>query len=72
MTPEPTLRRIGILSPFDEARALIDRWERDNPDAFRLALVMVVPDGFEYQFTGELTPSEAVGLFFRCAQLAAE
>ena len=67
------LRRIDApVSCFAEARDTLSRWEKHNPDAVRIALVIVVPDGFEYDFTGELTDSEAVGLFFRCAQLASE
>lgn len=69
----PALTRIDApLSPFDEARAEITRWEKKYPDGIFLALVMVVSDGFEYTLTGERTTTEAAGVFFRAAQLAAE
>lgn len=72
MSDEVTLRRIGVLSPFDEARAEITRWEKEYPDAIRLALIVNMQDGFEYTVTGEASVSEAAGLFFRAAQLVAE
>ena len=66
------LRRVGVLSPFDEARAEIARWEKAYPDADHIALVVNTPDGFEYTVTGRATVSEVAGLFFRAAQLVAE
>lgn len=67
------LRRIDApVSCFEEARETLARWEKCNPDAVRLALILVVPDGFEYDITGETMVSDAAGLFFRCAQLACE
>jgi len=69
---EPVLRRVGVLSPFDEARAEIDRWEKEYPDAIYFAMIVNAPDGFEYTVTGENSVSEAVGIFTRAAALAAE
>ena len=66
------LRRLGVLSPFDEARAEITRWEKEYPDAINIALIVNTPDGFEYTVTGQTTISEVAGLFFRAAQLVAE
>jgi hypothetical protein len=66
------LRRVGVLSPFDEARAEIARWEKEYPDTLYFAMVVNTPRGFEYTVTGENTVSEAAGIFFRAAQLAAE
>ena len=71
-TPPVELRRVGVLSPFDEARAEIARWEKEYPDAFQIALIIRSGDGFEYSITGETTTTEAAGVFFRAAQLAAE
>lgn len=72
MTDPVALRRLGVISPFDEARGWIDRWEKEHPDAIALALIVNVPDGFEYTVTGQHTVSEVAGLFFRAAQLVAE
>lgn len=71
--PDPiTLRRLGVLSPFDDARQWIDRWEKEHPDAHYIALLVNTPEMFEYSITGETTQTEAAGIFFRAAQLAAE
>ena len=69
---EPVLRRVGVLSPFDEARAGVARWEKEYPDAIYLALIVNAPEGFEYTVTGQTTVSEVAGIFFRAAQLVAE
>lgn len=66
------LRRIGVLSPFDEARAEITRWEKEYPDVCYVALIVNTPEMFEYTITGDRTVTEAVGLFYRAAHLAAE
>ena len=73
MTDPVALRRLGVLSPFDEARAEVMRWEKEYPDAVFVALVVLSPDnGFEYTLTGQRTITEAVGIFTRAAHLAAE
>lgn len=73
MTEPVELRRVGVLSPFDEARAEITRWEKEYPGALFIASIVYVPDnGFEYTLTGERTTNEAVGIFTRAAMLAAE
>ncbi|MCR4302129.1 MAG: hypothetical protein NUV51_11000 [Sulfuricaulis sp.] len=66
------LRRLGVLSPFDDARQWVDRWEKECPDAIYIALLVNTPGGFEYAITGQTTQTEAAGIFFRAAQLAAE
>ena len=66
------MRRLGVLSPFDEARAEVTRWEKEYPDMLNIALIANTPEGFEYTITGQTTVSEAAGLFFRAAQLVAE
>lgn len=70
--PAAELRRIGVLSPFDEARATITQWEKDCPAARRISLIMQDGGDFAYSITGKLTTTEAVGIFFRAAHLAAE
>ena len=60
------------MSPFAEARAWIDKWEKQYPDTHYFAIIVNVPDGFEFAITGESNVSEAAGIFFRAAQLAAE
>lgn len=75
MAEEQKLRRVGVpepLSSFEEARKELVRWEKEYPDMLYIALVAYTPDGFEYTITGERTVSEAVGLFYRAAHLAAE
>ena len=72
MTDPVALRRLGVISPFDEARAEITRWEKEYPDALYFAMIVNSPDGFEYTVTGQHTVSEVAGLFFRAAQLVAE
>ena len=66
------LRRVGVLSAFDEARAEIARWEKEYPNAIYVAMIVNTPDGFEYTVTNEATVSEVAGIFFRAAQLVAE
>ena len=72
MSDAPTLRRIGVPTAFDEARAEIARWEAEYPNALQIAMIVREPDGFEYSITGETILTEAAGIFFRAAQLAAE
>lgn len=70
--PAAELRRLDVLSPFNEARATIAQWEKDHPTARRISLIMQDGDDFGYSITGKLTTTEAVGIFFRAAHLAAE
>ncbi len=72
MTDPVALRRLGVLTPFDEARAEIARWEKEYHDTLSIALIVNTPAGFEYTVTGQQTVSEVAGLFFRAAQLVAE
>ena len=73
MTEELKLRRVGVLSVFDEARAEIARWEREYPSALSIALIVSEPNsGFEYSVTGERTITEVAGIFYRAAQLVCE
>ena len=61
------------LSPFAEARAWIDKWEKEQPDTERVYLIADVPDGFVYSVTGSgLKSTDVAGMFFAAAQLAAE
>ena len=70
------LRRIGVLSPYDEARATLTRWEKEYPETTHLALIVHDLDGFEFLVTGgdthPMNVSEIAGIFYRAAQLAAE
>ena len=76
MSEPVELRRIGVLSPFDEARAAITRWEKEYPETTHIALIVHDPESFEYLITGReeypLSISEIVGVFYRAAHLAAE
>ena len=56
-----------------EGERMIDstgRWVVGISDIF--AMIVREPDGFEYSITGETILTEAAGIFFRAAQLAAE
>jgi len=70
------LRRIGVLSPYDEARATLVRWEKEYPETTHIALIVHDPDEFEFLVTGgetyPMNVSEIAGIFYRAAQLAAE
>ena len=76
MSEPVELRRIGVLTPFEEARATLDRWEKEFPDVEHVAIIVHDPEGFEYLVTGSaehpVSISEIVGIFYRAAQLAAE
>lgn len=71
-----TLQRIGvapIMSPFDEARAEITRWEKEYPEAIHIAMVIDDPNDLEAIVAGAaLKPSTAAGLFFAAAQVMCE
>lgn len=68
------LQRVDApLSPFTEARAWIDKWEKEHPDLERVYLIADLPDGFVYSVTGGgLKSTDVAGMFFAAAQLAAE
>jgi hypothetical protein len=70
------LRRIGVMTPFDEARATLARWEKEYPETTHIALIVHDPESFEYQVTGAehypMSISEIAGIFYRAAQLAAD
>ena len=62
----------GDLSVFDEARAQIAEWEKTDPDAAHIVLIL---DGEELVVTvsgDEIRPSDAAGLCFAAAQAVLE
>lgn len=73
MSDPVELRRIGVLSPFDEARADITRWEKEYPHAEHIVMVVSNPDGIEFTTAGgPLKPSSLAGLFFLAAHTVCE
>ncbi len=67
------LRRIGApLSPFAEARAQIDAWERDYPQTERIVLILDA-DELVVTVTGPgIKGHVAAGLCFTAAQAVLE
>ena len=60
------------MNPFDEARRLIDEWQRECPDAERLVLIIEGPEDILVYNTGEVAkPSEIAGICFMAAQVVA-
>jgi hypothetical protein len=73
MTEQLKLRRVGVLSPFEEAREQIDEWEKQYPLASHIAMVIDAPADIETTVTGGAVKlSVAAGLFFTAAQLVCE
>lgn len=70
----PELRHVDApLSPFVEARAWIDKWEKEYPDTERVYLVIDRPGDIVTTVTGsEIKASDAAGMFFAAVQLALE
>ena len=71
------MTKLGIvdapLSVFDEARAQLDAWEKDYPDADPVGLVLDAPDEMEVAMAGPPQKSSAnAGLYFMAAQVALE
>lgn len=58
---------------FDEARAIIAKWEQDEPAATRIVLVCDGQKDIYLDHTGEtVRPSDLAGLCFAAAIMAAE
>lgn len=63
--PKPTV--------FDEARAIIAQWEKEEPAAARIVLVCDGKKDIYLDHTGELArPSDLAGLCFAAAIMAAD
>lgn len=63
--PKPTV--------FDEARAIIAKWEHEEPEATRIALVLDGKKDIHLDHTGAtVKPSDLAGLCFTAAHMAVE
>ena len=65
-----TLRQVGEKSVFDEAREQIAEWERLDPGATHIALVLDGETDLVVYTAGDtMQPTAAAGLLFGAAQL---
>lgn len=61
------------MTPFDEARAQIDAWEKSDPNAGHIALVLDGEDDILVTVTGAATKaSDQAGLLFAAATAVLE
>ncbi|MHB8388053.1 MAG: hypothetical protein ACYDBH_00565 [Acidobacteriaceae bacterium] len=64
----------GPLSPFDAAREQIDEWERTDPSAEHLVLILEAPESIAATLVGDapIRPSSVAGLCMAAANMALE
>lgn len=63
----------STLSVFDEARLIIDNWEKESPQAKLVVMAMTDDEGMLASSAGQwVYPFELAGLFFAAAQLVCE
>jgi hypothetical protein len=57
-------------NPFDEARRYLDEWQKAEPDARNIVLLLDGKDALEVQLAGApMRASDVAGLCFAAAQL---
>lgn len=61
-----------VLSPFDEARRQIDEWEKFDPQARHIVLILDGAEEVVTTVTGEVRKSEAAGLCLVASHLMVE
>ena len=61
-----------MLNPFDEARAYLDEWEKAEPDAKHVILILDGRDVLTYIAGSTIRPSDAAGLCFTAAHMVLE
>jgi hypothetical protein len=73
MSEPVELRRVGVLSVFDEARDQISAWEKENPTAVNIALVLDgQPDTIVTIAGPDKKLSDSAGLLFSAAHIVLE